>query len=192
MSDPIAVTARGARKGGASFSLGDRLFRACWIVTWLALCRWTPPPLHQWRVFVLRLFGARLGKGCRIYASVTVWHPGNLVCGDNVTVGPGAWLYNQGRITIGDDVTISQRAHICASTHDVTDYNFRLQIRPISIGRHAWIAAEAFVGPGVIVAEGSVLAARGALFTSTEPYGMYRGNLAEYFKTRVFSNAPDD
>lgn len=192
MTEPLCAQETGNREGGPSFSLGNRLFRVVWGLAWLLLCRWTPPPLHAWRAFVLRAFGAKLGSKCRIYGSVTVWHPGNLECGRNVTVGPGALLYNQGRIVIGDDVTISQRAHICASTHRVNDFHFQLVLRPVTIERLSWIAAEAFVGPGVTVAEGSVLAARGCLFASTESYGIYRGNPATFLKTRVLSNVPQE
>ena len=99
---------------------------------------------------------------------------------------------NQGRITIGDDVTISQRAHICASTHRVNDFHFQLVLRPVTIETLCWVAAEAFVGPGVTMAEGSVLAARAALFASTEAWGIYRGNPATLLKTRVLSNVPQE
>jgi putative colanic acid biosynthesis acetyltransferase WcaF len=170
--------------GGPSFSLGNRLFRIVWGVAWLLLARWTPPPLHGWRRALLRAFGARIAPGARVHASVKVWHPGNLELGENVLIGPGATLYNQGRILIGARSVISQRAHLCASTHDVDDPHFQLQLRPIVIGAQCWIAAEAFVGPGVTMAYGAVLGARGALFEDAEPLGIYRGNPASLFRTR--------
>ena len=156
-----------------------------WQVAWLALARWTPPPLHAWRAMVLRMFGAKLGGGCRVHASVRIWLPANLELGDNVLIGPGAILYNQGRIAIGSDAVVSQRAHICASTHDVSDSNFQLVLRPISLGPKVWVAAEAFVGPGVTMGEGAVLAARGALFEDAQSWSIYRGNPAAKLKPRV-------
>ncbi len=171
--------------GGPSFTLANRLHRAVWIVAWLLLARWTPPPLHGWRRLVLRAFGARIGRGSRVYASVKVWLPANLDLGRHVTVGPGVRLYNQGRITVGERTVISQRAHICASTHDVRDPHFQLVVRPILIGPGCWVAAEAFVGPGVTMAARSVLGARGALFGDTEADGIYRGNPAVKIKQRA-------
>lgn len=171
-------------KGGASFSLSNRLTRVAWSLSWLFLARWTPPPLHRWRAFVLRTFGAKIAASARVHASVRVWLPANLELGENVLVGPAANLYNQGQIKIGPYTVISQGAHICASSHDVHDPNFQLILRPVTIGAHCWVAAEAFVGPGVVMADRSVLGGRGALFTDTEVDGIYRGNPAVFVKHR--------
>ena len=169
----------------ASFGLGNKLFRVVWGFAWLLLARWTPPPLHGWRRLVLRLFGARIGDGSRIYASVHVWNPRNLAVGHGVVIGPRVRCYNQGRITIGDDVVISQDASLCASTHDVQDPAFPLLLRPITIEWEAWIAAEAFVGPGVSVGEGAVLGARGVAMRALEPWTFHSGNPARALKPRI-------
>ncbi|PKB25052.1 putative colanic acid biosynthesis acetyltransferase WcaF [Novosphingobium kunmingense] len=181
----------GNREGGPAFSLGSRAYRAVWQVAWTLLAAWTPPPLHAWRAAVLRAFGARIGANCRIYASVRIWDPRNLLVGSNVMVGPGAHLYNQGAIRIGNDVVISQRAHLCASTHAIDDWHFQLRLRPIAIGDQCWIAAEAFVGPGVTMGRGAVLAARGVLFGDAEAWGVYRGNPASLVKTRPVLSETD-
>ena len=183
--EPLDARRSGSRSGGPSFSLANRLGRVAWAIAWLALARWTPPPLHGWRALVLKAFGARLGRGCRVHASAAIWWPANLELGDNVLVGPGARLYNQGRIAIGSDSIVSQRAHVCASTHEVSDPHFQLVVRPITIGAQCWVAAEAFVGPGVTMGDGSVLAARGALFADAEAWTIYRGNPATEVRKRV-------
>jgi putative colanic acid biosynthesis acetyltransferase WcaF len=171
-------------EGGASFSLGNRLARVGWGLVWLLLCRFTPPPLHAWRALVLRACGARLGRAVRVHASVRIWLPANLELGDGVLVGPGAILYNQGRISIGSRTVISQRAHLCASSHDIHDPDFQLVLRPVRIGAGCWVAAEAFVGPGVTMGDGAVLAARGVLFGDAKPDGVYSGNPAIHLKLR--------
>jgi putative colanic acid biosynthesis acetyltransferase WcaF len=172
-------------EGGASFSLRNRLFRAGWMLAWTLLARWTPPPLHGWRRLLLRLFGASMAPGARVYGSTRIWFPPNLTMGAGALLGPRVTCYNQGRIEIGAGVVVSQGAHLCASSHDIADPDFQLVLRPIRIGDGAWIAAEAFVGPGVTVGEGAVLAARGALFRSADPFGVYSGNPARYLKARV-------
>ena len=184
MTQPLDASLTRPLEGGASFSLGNRAFRAMWMASWLVLARFTPPPLHGWRRLVLRAFGAQIGKGARVHASVSIWHPRNLELGDAVLIGPGVRLYNQGQITVGARTVISQRAHICASTHDVNDPNFQLQLRPVRIGVQCWIAAEAFVGPGVTMHDHSVLAARGALFGDAAADGIYSGNPAALLKQR--------
>lgn len=171
-------------EGGASFSLGNRLARVVWGLAWLVLARFTPPPLHAWRRLVLRAFGARVGRGARVHGSVRIWLPANLELGDNCLIGPGALLYNQGRITIGARSIVSQRAHVCASSHDIHDPNFQLVLRPVQIGSNCWIAAEAFIGPGVTIGDEAVIGARAALFSDAAPNGVYSGNPAVPMKQR--------
>lgn len=180
------LDARDARplEGGPSFTLGNRIFRAVWMVTWFLLARFTPPPLHGWRRLVLLSFGAKIAPGARVHASVHIWHPGNLAVGRNALIGPGARIYNQGHVAIGDYTVISQRAHLCASSHDPDDSNFQLVLRPIMISCRCWVAAEALVGPGVTMSEGAILGARGALFENAEPDGIYRGNPATLIRKR--------
>jgi putative colanic acid biosynthesis acetyltransferase WcaF len=170
--------------GGPSFSLGNRLLRAVWGLAWLLLARFTPPQLSGWRRLLLRLFGARVGPGARVHGSARIWMPANLELGANALIGPGALIYNQGRIAIGARSVISQRAHLCASTHDIADPDFQLVLRPIAIGEGCWIAAEAFVGPGVTMGDRAVLGARGALFADAEAGGVYSGNPAVLLKQR--------
>lgn len=172
-----ARTSRQA-EGGASFSLSHRLFRAAWGVAWLILARWTPPPMHPWRAFVLRLFGSRIGKGARVYASARIWYPPHLHMADFATLGPRTLCYNQARIMIGARAVVSQGAHLCAGTHDVSDPDFQLVTRPITVADRAWVAAEAFVGPGVKVGEGAVLGARGVAMRDLDPWTIYSGNPA--------------
>lgn len=180
-SDSIGIDPMGR---GPAFGFANKLERALWWLVWTLLARWTPAPLFGWRRFVLRLFGAHVGSGARIYGSTRIWLPRNLACGDRVVIGPHARIYNQGHIAIEAGTVISQHAHLCASTHDVGDPDFRLLLRPIVIGEGCWIAADAFVGPGVTMEDGAVLGARGALFERATALGIYRGNPAVRTGTR--------
>jgi putative colanic acid biosynthesis acetyltransferase WcaF len=181
------LTGEAARslEGGASFSRANRLYRLVWGIAWLVLAAWTPPPLHRWRCFVLRLFGARVGHEVRLYGSARIWSPANLVLEDHAAIGPGAIVYSMGTIVIGNYAVISQGAHLCAGTHDVGDVHFQLLARPIHIGSRAWIAAEAFVGPGVTIGEGAVLGARGCAMRDLQPWTIYSGNPAQIIRSRV-------
>ena len=190
MTAPLDAAQSRAIEGGASFSLGNRITRVVWGLTWLVLARFTPPPLHRWRRLVLLAFGARIGRGTRVHASVAIWLPRNLELGEQVLIGPGARLYNQGVIRIGAWSVISQRAHLCASTHQIDDPDFQLECRPIAVGERCWVAAEAFVGPGVTMGDGAVLAARGALFEDATADGIYRGNPAALVRQRTRRHGP--
>ena len=190
MTEPLDASVSRAIEGGASFSLGNRIVRVIWGIAWLLFARFTPPPLHAWRRLVLRAFGARVGRGARVHASVAIWLPRNLELGELVLIGPGARLYNQGKIAIGAWTVISQRAHLCASTHRIDDPDFQLECRPIVVGERCWVATEAFVGPGVTMGDGAVLAARGALFENAEEDGIYRGNPAALVRQRTRRHGP--
>ena len=184
MTVPLDAARSRTLEGGASFALGNRLARLGWNLAWLVLARFTPPPLHAWRRLVLIAFGAKVGRRARVHGSAAIWLPRNLELGEGALVGPGARLYNQGRIAIGAWSVVSQRAHLCASSHAPDDPDFQLVLRPIALGRSCWVAAEAFVGPGVTMGDGAVLAARGALFEDAEADQIYRGNPAQPVRRR--------
>lgn len=180
-SPPLAPTYRHQ----ASFSLGNKLFRVLWQISWLLLARFTPPQLHGWRRLLLRAFGASIAAGVRVYPDCRIWHPGNLVMGKGSVMGRHVNCYNQGVITIGERVTVSQNATLCASTHDINDPLFPLLLRPIRIGDEAWIATEAFIGPGVTVGDGAVLGARGVAMRDLTAWTFFSGNPAVALKPRT-------
>ena len=184
MNTPLNAHSARPLEGGTSFSLGNRVVRLVWGMAWLLLARFTPPPMFAWRRLVLRSFGAKIAPGARVHASAIIWLPTNLELGSNCLIGPRVRLYNQGQITVGARSVISQGAHLCASSHDVSDPHFQLVLRPISVGSGCWVAAEAFVGPGATIGDGAVLGARGALFGNAEAKGIYRGNPAVWIKQR--------
>jgi putative colanic acid biosynthesis acetyltransferase WcaF len=94
-------------------------------------------------------------------------------------------VYNMAKITLSDRALVSQGAHLCAGTHDIEDEHFQLKTRPITLGSRAWIAAEAFVGPGVSIGDGAVLGARGCAFRDLEPWTVYAGNPARVLRPRT-------
>jgi len=158
----------------------------------MLLAAWTPPPFHAWRRCVLQLFGARLHSTARVYGSARVWYPRNLTMHAHAVIGPRVNCYCMDRITLGERVVVSQGAQLCGGTHDISDPHFQLMTRPIVIGAGAWVAAEAFVGPGVTVGEHAVLGARAVLFKDAEPWTVYAGNPAVGVKRRVFKPNSSD
>jgi putative colanic acid biosynthesis acetyltransferase WcaF len=169
---------------GPTFSLSNRLKRVLWRITWAALASWTPPPARLWRLALLRAFGADISWKANVYASAKVWAPWNLQMADQAALAPDVTVYNIARVSLGAKAIVSQGAHLCTGTHDHRDPEFPLYAKPIHIGRRAWVCAEAFVGPGVTMAEGSVLAARGVTFADLKAWTVYAGNTATERSTR--------
>src|SRR5260370_6190841 len=146
---------RRARK----YSSSELVRRVLWSRAQL-LFRFSPRPCFAWRRFLLRCFGAKVGRSVHVYPSATIYFPWNLEAGDESAIGEQAFIYNLGPVTLGPRVTISHRAHICAGTHDHTKADFPLLRPPISIGAEAWICADAFGGPGVTIGQGAIVGAR--------------------------------
>ncbi len=169
---------------GPSTTLRNRAGRFLWGIAWLVLIRPTPRPMHRWRAFVLRLFGAKLGPNCRIYAGARFWAPWNLVCEDAVAVADGAVLYNAAPMRLASHSIVSQDAYLCGSTHDYDDPAFPMINKPISLGRYAWICSRAVVGPGVQVGDGAVLGLCSVATRDLQPWTVYAGTPARAIKTR--------
>jgi putative colanic acid biosynthesis acetyltransferase WcaF len=185
MNDEILDAAKvDTWRSGTSFTLRNRLYRLTWNVTWTLLAAWTPAFMHRWRCWLLRRFGAKIAPTAIIYPSVRIWSPAHLEVGEFACIGPDVTIYSMAKITFAPYALASQGAHICAGTHDIEDVHFQLLTRPINIGFRAWIAAEAFVGPGVTVGEGAVLGARGCAFRDLDAWTVYIGNPAQPVRKR--------
>lgn len=171
-----------------SFSLKNRLLRTLWWIVYTLFFRCSPRPLHAWRSFILKLFGAKIGKDVHIYPGVKIWAPWNLDIGYKVGIADGVTLYSMNRIQIGNYCVISQGAHLCGGSHDYNSQNFQLFSKPIIIHNYSWICAEAFLSPGVTIPEGAVIGAR-AVVTKTlyEPWTVYAGNPCKRIKPRKIS-----
>jgi putative colanic acid biosynthesis acetyltransferase WcaF len=152
----------------------------------------SPRPLHAWRRWLLKRFGAKIGANVHIYPSVRIQYPWLLEVGDFAAIGDGARIYNLGPLSIGARATVSQFVHLCGGSHDHRTPDMRLLKTPIVIGSDAWICADAFVGPGVSIGEGAVVGARAAVFKSVEPWTIVGGNPAVVIGVRQLQDAPSD
>lgn len=173
---------------GPSFSFRNRLVRMAWGVVSALLFIWSPKPFHGWRSFLLRCFGAKIGKGVHVYPKVKIWAPWNLEIGDQTGIANGVILYSQGKIRIGRKSVISQGAHLCAGTHDYTREGFPLVTKPIIIGDDCWLAAEVFVHPGVTVHNGAVIGARSVVTKDMPPWMVCVGFPCQPIKERRLTN----
>ena len=169
----------------ASFSFKNRATRLVWGVVYAIFFRPSPRSFHGWRALLLRCFGAKLGKGCRIYAKARIWAPWNLICEDVVAVADEAIIYNPEPIYLGSHSIISQQAYLCGASHDFDDPAFPLVAKPIRIGSYAWVCARATVQLGVNVAEGAVLGLGAVATKDLDAWSVYVGIPARKIKKRA-------
>jgi putative colanic acid biosynthesis acetyltransferase WcaF len=153
------------------FSRREQIGRILWWIGGFLLFRCSLRPMYAWRRWVLRLFGAKIGAQASIQRSVRIDLPWNLEMGRGSTIGESVWVHNLGPVRLGDYVTVSQRVYLCTGTHDYTRPEFPIIRKPISIQRGAWIAADAFIGPGVTIGEDAVIGVRSVVLKDM-PKGM--------------------
>lgn len=169
------------------YSKGDKAKRLLWSLTWLLLARPFPKSIASgWKRFLLRLFGAKIANTAVVYSSATIFKPWNLEMKDYACIADGVDCYNAAKVTIGVNATVSQRAYLCTASHDITDPHHRQTQAPITIKDRAWVASEAFIGPGVTIDEGAVVGARAAVFKNVESWTVVGGNPAKFIKKREY------
>lgn len=167
------------------YPLREHLLRLIWQVVWLVLFRPVPRHLSAWHRMLLRLFGARVGRGAVIHPSVRVHFPWTLDLGPHAIIGDRVRLYSLASIRIGAHTAVSQDSHLCAGTHDYTDPRMPLVRLPIVVGASCWICADVFVGPGVTIGDGSVVGARSVVVKDLPPATVCAGNPCRPIRPRI-------
>lgn len=145
-------------------------------------------PVSSFKVKLLRLFGAKIGRGVNIKPSVNIKYPWLLEVGNHVWIGEEVWIDNLAKVRIGSNVCISQGAMLLTGNHDFTRSTFDLMVGEITLEDGVWIGAKAVVCPSVTCGSHSVLAVNSVATKNMEAYHIYRGNPAEKVRERVFSS----
>lgn len=166
-------------------SRGSKAARLLWSVVWWLLFRTSPRVFRSWRRWLLRVFGARIGRGVYVCPSARVWAPWNLEVGEYSWIGDDVNCYSVDKIVLGAHVVVSQYSFLCCGSHDTEDPTFSLVTAPIRIGVGAWIAADVFVAPGVTVGAGAVVDARSSVLRDVEPWTVVAGNPARFMRRRA-------
>jgi len=165
------------------YTLREYVGRYLWAL--LSPCyRFSPRTWFGWRRFLLRQFGAKVGRNVHVYPSARIYIPWNIELGDDSSIGEWALIYNLGPVRIGAQSTISHRAHLCAGTHDYINPSLPLRRCAIDIGPKAWVAANAFIGPNVNIGEGAVVGASSVVVRDVAPWRVVAGNPAKTIKVR--------
>jgi len=169
-----------------SLSKKNQLLRFVWSIIWAVFARPLPRRIgNSWKLFLLRLFGAKVHKKAVVYSSARIYMPWNLEMDEYACLAPEVDCYNAAKIKIGAHSTISQKSYLCAASHDISRSDNPLIIAPIIIEDQAWIGADAFVGMGVTIGQGAVVGARASVFKDVEPWTVVGGNPAKFIKKRI-------
>ena len=141
-------------------------------------------PFSKLKVFVLRRFGAKVGKGVMIKTGVSIKYPWFLEIGDYVWIGENVWIDNLTKVEINDNVCISQGAMLLCGNHDYKKTTFDLIIGGIVLKEGAWVGAKSVVCPGVTLNSHSILSVNSVANKDLESYSIYQGNPAVKIRDR--------
>ncbi len=154
-----------------------------WIVQSL-LFNPSPQFMYGWRRFLLRLFGAEIGKKVLLRPKMRTQFPWKVSIGDFSWIGDDVVLYSLGQITIGANVVVSQKCYLCTGSHDSSEPSFPIFFLPIDIEDECWLATDVFVGPGVGIGKGTVVGARSSVFKSLPAGKICIGSPAKIIRDR--------
>lgn len=153
----------------------------------LVINNYFPIPVFV-KVFVLKLFGAKIGKKVMIKPAVNIKYPWFLEIGNNVWIGETAWIDNFVKVVIEDNVCISQGAFLLTGNHDYKKSTFDLIPKEIYLEKGVWIGAKSVVCGGIKCMSHSVLAVSSVATKDLQPYFIYQGNPAKAIRERIISN----
>lgn len=144
-------------------------------------------PFSKLKVFLLRLFGAKVGKGVIIKPAVNIKYPWKLIIGDHVWIGEEVWIDNLAKVTIGSHSCLSQGAMLLCGNHNYKKSTFDLIVGEIRLEEGVWIGAKAIVTPRITCYSHSILTAGSVATSNLEAYGIYQGNPAVKIRSREIS-----
>ena len=162
----------------------SKFTEVCWYILKIVFFLSAFPYPKNFKVFLLRLFRAKIGNGVIIKPRVNIHMPWKLEIGNNVWIGEEAFILNFEDIKIGNNVCISQRAFLCGGNHDFNDSSMSYKNGPITLEDGVWIGAGTFVGPNVTIGADSIITAYSVATKNIEANGIYKGNPAIFLKSR--------
>ncbi len=142
-------------------------------------------PFSRLKVFLLKLFGAKVGEGVVVKPSVNIKYPWKLEIGNFTWIGENVWIDNLAEVRIGSNVCISQGAMLLCGNHDYEKATFDLMTAGITIEDGSWVGAKSIVCPGVTMRSHSVLSVNSVANHDLEPYTIYKGNPAREIRQRT-------
>lgn len=144
----------------------------------------TPQFMYGWRRFLLKCFGAKIGKNVIIRPSAKFTYPWKVKIGDYSWIGDDVVLYSLGEIEIGAHTVVSQKSYLCTGSHDYTKNDFPIYSKKIIIEDECWLATDVFVSPGVTIGRGTVVGARSTVIKDLNSNSVYVGSPVKFIKNR--------
>lgn len=156
-----------------------------WWIVQATLFAWSPQVMYGWRRFLLRLFGAQIGKKVLLRSTVKVTYPWNVKIGDYCWIGEDNVLYSLGKITIGNNVALAHKVYLNTGGHDYKKSTFDIFAEDVVIEDECWLTNDVYVAPGVTIGKGTIIAARSSVLKSVPGNKICVGTPAIAIKDRI-------
>jgi putative colanic acid biosynthesis acetyltransferase WcaF len=166
---------------------GHFLKRFSWYLFNILVFKTSLFPIYRFKVFLLRLFGARIGRNVLIKPLVNIKYPWFLEIGHNVWIGEKVWIDNLAMVSIGNNVCLSQGCLLLTGNHNYTRPSFDLMVNTIILEDGVWIGAGAVVCGGTVCRDHAVLTVGSVANGELQSMGIYRGNPAVKIKERIIT-----
>jgi len=167
------------------YNPGGRLIRLLWFIVSAVLMQSKLNPFSSFKVMLLRIFGAKIGKNVIVKPGVNIKYPWKLAIGNYVWIGEDVWIDNLDDVVIGSNVCISQGAMLLCGNHNYKKSTFDLMIGKIEIKDGVWIGAKSIITQNVVCENHSVLAVNSVASSNLDSYAVYRGNPAKKVGDRI-------
>ncbi len=155
-----------------------------WWFVQATLFRLSPQFMYRWRRFLLKIFGANIGRNVIIRPTARITYPWKVQIGDYSWIGDNVNLYSLGEIEIGKNVVISQKSYLCTGSHTYSKIDFPIYAKKITIEDECWIATDVYIAPDITIGKGAVVGARSSVFKDLEGGKIYIGSPAKFIKNR--------
>jgi putative colanic acid biosynthesis acetyltransferase WcaF len=173
------------KKSVSPFSFGLKFRLQVWWVVERFIFRLIPHKLNRLRITLLKMFGAKIGKGCFVHPRATIYMPWNLVMGDFSSIDFDSIIYNIDKVFIGSYVSIAYGCNINTASHDYTDPCFGLIMKQIIISSGVFLGTQAYVSPGVTIGKMAVVGARSVVTKDIPENYICFGSPAKTYKLRI-------
>ncbi len=165
--------------------MGELVLQTIWQYCWILFCIWTPKPFNGWRLFWLKLFGAKLYGRPFVHPLARILLPWKLTMHDRSCLGERANAYNLDEIELKARSTVAQEAYLCTGTHQIDDLSLPLITSKITVGEEAFLGARVFVMPGITIGDGSVIGACSVVTADVPNWVIAAGNPCRTIKPRI-------
>jgi putative colanic acid biosynthesis acetyltransferase WcaF len=166
------------------WSFRARVAMLLWEFSWAFFCAWTPKPLNSWRLFWLRIFGAKILGRPFVHQRARIQIPWHLTLHDGSCLGDRANAYSLGLIEIEEGAVVAQEAYLCTGTHDLDKVGHPLVTKSIRVGKGAFIGARVFILPGVTIGEHAIVGSCAVVTRDVEPWSVNAGNPCRLIRLR--------